>query len=125
MMHWLTTHSMAPIHSLTDELNTIKFQLTHELSTLLQTVAHYQESATLQFKQNQKQLNHHLDQLTTQAIALNPRAKLTNGFIYCEASDNAPLRTIQQLRKNDTIYMTLKNGKAEATISHVNQKENK
>ncbi len=125
MMQWLTNHSMAPIEALTDELNTIKYQLSHELSNLLQTVTHYQESATVQFKQNQKQLMTHLETLTTQIITLNPLSKLNNGFIYCETTNKVPLKAIQQLAKDDTIYITLENGKAQATITHVNQKENK
>ena len=36
--------------------------------------------------------------------------------------DKTPLITIDQIKKNDRIYMVLNDGKAEATITHVDKK---
>ncbi len=72
---------------------------------------HAKESTILQFQQTQTHLTKTIDQLTTQVIDLNPLAKLSNGFIYGETKNKIPIKTIQQLDKNDTIYMTLKKWK--------------
>jgi exodeoxyribonuclease VII large subunit len=124
MIQWLAHHSTTPIQTINRELINIQHDLMNEAHALQSKITHIAESAKIALTTNFDALCTTIDHLHKQIIALNPISRLNNGFIYCENKQKSPIRTIQQLAKNDTIYMRLANGKAEATINHVSKTTN-
>jgi len=121
MIQWLCSHSIAPIIAAEDALNSIYHRLIQQVDELKHNLSNTQQLATNAIDHALNAHSQKLTTLTATAIALNPLNKLSNGFAYCQDENKKPLTTIDQMKKNATIYLTLKNGKAEATITNVNQ----
>ena len=123
MIQWLITHSLQPIHTIKNELHQIKQTIINDINTIKLSLHQVSATAHTIIQKKQLELEHTLSTLCEQLYGLNPIGKLSNGFNYCETKDKTPLITIDQIKKNDRIYMVLNDGKAEATITHVDKKE--
>ena len=124
LAQWLANYSVEPLDNIKKDLTTIKQDLLFEADALKLKTNQLCDLALSTLTDNQMLLEKEIALLQQQIIHLNPILRLDNGFIYCENKDNEPVKTVQQIQKNDTIYMTLVNGKAEATINHVSKKTN-
>ena len=121
MIQWVSDHSMHPIHQASITLDSIKHQIHQTIQNLTTTLTHIEDELHQSIEKNLALLIQKSMHLNDQIVTLNPIEKLTNGFVYCKTDAEKPLKTVQQIKKNDTIYLTLRNGKASATIKHVNQ----
>ena len=124
MIQWLVNHSIAPLHEMTIELTAIKQALLVDLDDVKKHLRQLAQCASQAFASNDAMLAKTIEQLREQIILLNPISKLNNGFVYCENQCKKPLITIHQIAKGDTIYISLTNGKASATVNHVSKTEN-
>ncbi len=121
MIQWLINHSMAPVTSIKDKLLNVKHELEMNQITIKQQLVKLKDSAKSHFNNRHHEIAEKVNELRNSITLLNPMSKLSQGFIYCETKNKKPLKTIQQLKKNDRIYMKLSNGSAEAVIDHVNK----
>lgn len=124
MIQWLAQYSTEPIHAINNELTNIQHQLMDQANALQSKITDVSNLAKITLNANFDALLTKIHHLHERIMALNPISKLSNGFIYCENNQKSPIGTIQQIAKNDTIYMRLANGKAKATINHVSKTTN-
>lgn len=124
MIQWLATYSSEPIHAITQQLTSIRQHLLSKADALESKITGITEMAKTTLDANFNALVSTIQHIHEKIMALNPISRLSNGFIYCENSQKSPINSIQQIEKNDTIFMTLQNGKAKATINHVSKTTN-
>jgi exodeoxyribonuclease VII large subunit len=121
MIQWLIHHSNAPIDTITQDLAAIKHDLLIQHGQFQHMANQLNATLSSEIKQISQEWTNLFLTLCATLDQLNPISKLSGGFNYCEIKGN-PLTTIDQLTKNDTIYITLSDGKAEANVSYVHKK---
>ena len=62
---------------------------------------------------------HLLDIKIERLDALSPLKRLSSGYAFAEGSDGRPLTTIDNIHKGDTVALSLKDGRADATVTAV------
>mgnify|MGYP001276377230 CR=1 FL=1 len=122
MAQWLVQHSMEPLNHIISDIESIYDGFMERINEMEMQLNDLRQLANTHIEEHLNELTQHIKSMAIEIEILNPIKKLNNGFIYCETENKKAIKTIHQLTKNDTIFMTLANGKAKAKINHVSKK---
>ncbi|MDE6434914.1 MAG: exodeoxyribonuclease VII large subunit [Lachnospiraceae bacterium] len=77
------------------------------------------ESLLKAMKEKYNQKSHRYDVLVTKLNGLSPTAKLTGGYGYIADRENNPVKSVDDLREQDTFSVTIWDGKVEGTVRKI------
>lgn len=123
MIQWLCDHSQAYFSQLIQRLDGVRTQLCHDLDRAMRQLNEYESRV----HHRVQEWHHNVSLIQTKwhqmVMAMNPLNRLKNGFVYAQTEHQIPIKSVQQLKKNDTITIRLFDGSANVVIHYVNQTE--
>ena len=115
LAQFLCNHAMLPLEACHHALQSIHNNLEQTIQDTQHTLSHHMQTLTHTITTSITQTQTHFATLCAQLTELNPLHKLSNGFAYCE-TNNTPLKSITQVKKDDTINLTLCDGTMKAKV---------
>lgn len=74
------------------------------------------------FGEKYNRRRHQFELLLARLDGLSPTAKLTGGYGYIEDQNGAPVHSVQDVKPQDSISVTVQDGTIEATVVKITEK---
>ena len=120
LAHYLCLKSMENLNELEECIQTFEKRLLENIESINSLLNEHKKQLSNTVNENAANIDSKLAALIDQLSILNPLETLKKGYVHCSTLEKKPLKSIQEIKKDDTINLTFWNGNAEAKITDVN-----